>query len=130
MNICTCSNWLHGVKSFLKSIYSHSASQEISHTLWKHMCIHIHGLTLYCLQNISSISELVFTVLTLCLINICGSLWEFVYRNFQHRKKKTVTWRRLLNSQHHWLYPLRILMFVTFTLQHLNHQVFSVYRNT
>jgi len=41
---------------------SHSASWQISKPLWN-LYVHIHGLTLFCLQNISSISELVFTVL-------------------------------------------------------------------
>jgi len=53
----------------------HSASREISKPLWN-LYVHIHGLTLFCLQNISSISELVCTVLTFCLIEICVSLWE------------------------------------------------------
>jgi len=98
----------------------------------ENLYVHIHGFTLFCLQNISSISKFVCTVLTFCFINICVSLWECVtvYRNLQHMKKRTVTWRRLLNSQYHWLYPLRILMFVTFTVQDLNNQVVGIYRST
>lgn len=100
--------------------------------LSENLYVHIHGLTLFCLQNISFISEFVCTVLTFCFINICDSLWGCitVYRNLQHVKKRTVTWRRLLDLQHHWLYRLRILMLVTFTVQHLNNQVVSIYRST
>jgi hypothetical protein len=98
----------------------------------ENLYVHIHGFTLFCLQNISFISKFVCTVLTFCFINICVSLWECVtvYRNLQHMKKRTVTWRSLLNSQYHWLYPLRILMFVTFTVQDLNNQVVGIYRST
>lgn len=111
-------------------VESHSASREISKPLWKYMFI---SMVWQCFAFKISVpyrklfAQFLHFPLSKSLFH-CESVT--VYRYLQHRKKRTVTWKRLLNSQHHWLHPLRILMLVAFTVPHLNHQLVNVYRST